>query len=69
MQFHEYDNAYRSKWDEMTTFKWIILIGGLFWAIFVLSFGLYNYCAIKRPPPAVSFDDALCAVRFLFFSI
>ncbi|CAL2032149.1 unnamed protein product [Caenorhabditis brenneri] len=61
MNFPKVGNGYRAEWEKMTTCKGIILFGGLFWALFVVTFGLYNYCAIKKPPPAVSFDDALCA--------
>ncbi|ULU07609.1 hypothetical protein L5515_015085 [Caenorhabditis briggsae] len=57
----KHGNGFRSEWEKMTTYKLIILLGGVFWAAFLLAFGLYNYCAIKKPPPPVSFDEALCA--------
>ncbi|CAD59163.1 uncharacterized protein CELE_W03C9.8 [Caenorhabditis elegans] len=51
--------GFRSEWEALTTYKLIILCGGCCWALFIVSFGLYNYCAISKPLPAVSFDDAL----------
>ncbi|EFP07553.1 hypothetical protein CRE_26354 [Caenorhabditis remanei] len=55
------ENGFRSEWERMTTCKLIITIGGVCWAVFILTFGLYNYCAIKKPPAPISFDEALCA--------